>query len=169
MWWLRYKRTGLLVIGVGALGLVGAGFVIQEVYRLNPCPLCIFQRLLYIVFGVTALLGAAMPRGHKGFGLMLAGISLAGIATSIYQSFMQAFPGVINECSYTDPNLIERLVDWLGMQYPMLFMATGFCGSKEWIFLGLSMANWSLVCFTVLGMLSLALTGWILKKYQSGR
>jgi disulfide bond formation protein DsbB len=44
--------------------------------------------------------------------------------------------------------LIERLVDTLGMQWPSLLMATGFCSSKEWVFLGLSMANWSLLLFS---------------------
>ena len=29
------------------------------------------------------------------------------------------------------------------MQWPTMFMATGFCSSKEWVFLGLSIANWS--------------------------
>jgi disulfide bond formation protein DsbB len=45
------------------------------------------------------------------------------------------------------PNLIERLVDWLGMQWPSMFLATGFCTSKEWVFLRLSMANWSMLIF----------------------
>jgi len=33
------------------------------------------------------------------------------------------------------------------MQYSPLFLATGFCSSKEWVFLGLSMANWSVLMF----------------------
>jgi len=67
-----------------------------------------------------------------------------------YQTWMQAFPELVNECSYSNPNLIERLVDWLGMQYPPLFLATGFCTSKEWVFLGLSMANWSVLVFAAI-------------------
>ncbi len=60
---------------------------------------------------------------------------------------MQAFPLLATECGYSDPNLIERLVDWLGMQWPSLFLATGFCTSRDWEFLALSMANWSLLVF----------------------
>lgn len=33
------------------------------------------------------------------------------------------------------------------MQMPSLFLATGFCTSREWEFLGLSMANWSTLFF----------------------
>ena len=60
---------------------------------------------------------------------------------------MQAFPHLATECGYSDPNAIERLVDWLGMEWPALFLATGFCASRDWEFLGLSMANWSLLMF----------------------
>lgn len=151
-------RPGLLVLGLGALGLVGAGLVLQELYRLNPCPLCIFQRLMYLLLGVVALAGAAMPRGHRGWGMGVVAVAAVGFVTAGYQTLMQAFPEVVGECSYADPGPIERLVDWLGMQYPPLFMATGFCGSREWAFLGLSMANWSLACFAAFAVLALRMT-----------
>ena len=35
-----------------------------------------------------------------------------------------------------------------------MFMVTGFCTTKDWIFLGLSLANWSVVFF--LGLLGVA-------------
>lgn len=60
---------------------------------------------------------------------------------------MQAFPELATECGYAEPNMIERLVDWLGMQWPSMFLATGFCSSRDWVFLDLSMANWSLLMF----------------------
>jgi disulfide bond formation protein DsbB len=155
MRWLERltPRLGFLLLGLGAWGIAGAGFIIQEVESLNPCPLCIFQRVLYLCLGLLALLGALPPwkRGHKVVGLGFALVALGGLLTALYQSLMQARPDLINECSYTDPGLIERLVDWLGMQYPALFLATGMCSSQEWVFLGLSMANWSVVCFLFLG------------------
>ncbi|MCX8146085.1 MAG: disulfide bond formation protein B [Azovibrio sp.] len=147
-------RRGLLLLGGAALALVVAGWALQEWYRLNPCPLCIFQRLLYLLLAVVALLGAALPRAQRGASLGVAALAVAGLATAAYQSLMQAFPDVVSECSYVDPGPIERLVDWLGMQYPPLFMATGFCGSREWEFLGLSMANWSLLCFAAFAVLA---------------
>ena len=58
------------------------------------------------------------------------------MAVAGYQTWMQAFPHLATECGYSDPNAIERLVDWLGMQWPSLFLATGFCTSREWEFLG---------------------------------
>jgi disulfide bond formation protein DsbB len=79
--------------------------------------------------------------------VLIAATALAGIATAGYQSWMQLYPALAVECGYGEMNPVERLVDWLGMQWPALFMATGFCTSKESI-LGLSLANWSIPCFT---------------------
>jgi disulfide bond formation protein DsbB len=160
MRWLERltPRPGLLLLALGAWGIAGAGLLIQEWENLNPCPLCIFQRVLYLVFGLAALLCALPPlsaRGYRRAGFGLALIALGGLLTALYQSLMQARPDLIQECSYTNPGVIERFVDWLGMRYPDLFLATGMCSSQEWVFLGLSMANWSVACFLALGGLAL--------------
>jgi protein dithiol:quinone oxidoreductase len=140
-------RAWFATLSLGCFGLVGFGLNLQAMFHLAPCPLCIFQRLLYLVLGVVALAGFLLPVGRWLWATLIAGVALLGLGVSAYQSWMQAFPELATECSYTNPNLIERLVDWLGMQYPPLFMATGFCTSKEWVFLGLSMANWSVLVF----------------------
>jgi disulfide bond formation protein DsbB len=49
---------------------------------------------------------------------------------------------------FGEPTLIEQIVDWFGVRWPAMFMATGFCSSKDWLFLGLSMANWSVPLFS---------------------
>jgi disulfide bond formation protein DsbB len=145
---VRRPRAALLLLGIFAWGLVGAGLLIQDIDRLDPCPLCIFQRLLYLVIGGLAGVAALWPRRPPLAGpLLVAGVALGGAAVAVYQSLMQLAPGLVPACSYSDPGLIERFVDQLGMLYPPLFMATGFCDSKEWVFLGLSMANWSVLCF----------------------
>lgn len=140
-------RTGYAAVAAGSVGLVGAGLVLQAWLHLSPCPLCIFQRLLYLVIGGIALVAAILPAGRRLWSALIALVGLGGLATAAYQSWMQAFPHLAPECSFTEPNAIERLVDTLGMQWPSLFLATGFCTSREWEFLGLSMANWSVFLF----------------------
>lgn len=150
-------RRLLAAIGIGSLALIAAGFVIAEWYALNPCPLCIFQRVLYLLLALFALLGVALFR-YAPVRRALAGLAfltaVGGIATASYQTWLQSQPSSPFECGFGDPNLIERLVDWLGQLWPAMFLATGACSSKEWVFLGLSMANWSIVCF---GALAIAL------------
>ena len=140
-------RAWFATLSLGCFGLVGFGLELQAMLHLAPCPLCIFQRVLYLAVGVLALGGFLVPAGRPVWRGLIASLGLFGIGVAGYQTWMQAFPELANECSYSNPNLIERLVDWLGMQYPPLFLATGFCTSKEWVFLGLSMANWSVLVF----------------------
>ena len=151
------SRQRFLLIALGAFGLLASGLVIGVIYRLQPCPLCIFQRLLYIVIGLVGVYGAALPAGFRKNRIAAAGVGLAaavgGLATAIYQTGMQLFPDRVAECGFSEPTLIERLVYWLGEQWEFMFLATGMCSSKDWTFLGLSMANWSIPCFAVFGAL----------------
>ncbi|WP_428825430.1 disulfide bond formation protein B [Azonexus sp. IMCC34842] len=140
-------RAWFATLSLGCLGLVAAGMVLQDLFRLAPCPLCIFQRLLYIVIGGLALLGVLWPLARRGWAALIGGLALLGVGVAGYQTWMQAFPELATECGYAEPNVIERLVDWLGMQWPSMFLATGFCSSRDWVFLDLSMANWSLLVF----------------------
>jgi len=138
-------RAWFATLGLGCLGLVAVGMELQTLLRLAPCPLCIFQ--LYIAIGLIGLLGFALPAGRLLWSILAAVLGLFGFGVAAYQTWMQAFPHLAPECSFTDPNAIERLVDWLGMEWPSMFLATGFCTSREWEFLGLSMANWSVLFF----------------------
>lgn len=140
-------RAWFATLSLGCFGLVAVGMELQNLLRLAPCPFCIFQRVLYLVIGGLALLGFVWPGVRLLWGMLIGLLAALGVGVAGYQSYMQAFPELVTECGYAEPNLIERLVDWLGMQWPALFMATGFCTSKEWVFLGLSMANWSVLLF----------------------
>lgn len=150
-------RAWFATLALGSLGLVSIGMELQVLLRLNPCPLCIFQRLLYLLIGAIALLGAISPWLRLVWGTLAAALSLGGCAVACYQTWMQAFPHLARECGLSDPNSIELLVDWLGMRAPGWFLATGFCTSRDWVFMGLSMANWSALVFAAIA----AFSGWL--------
>jgi protein dithiol:quinone oxidoreductase len=151
-------RSLFLILAVGTLAIDVGGFGLQTVLKLNPCPLCIFQRVLFLMLFLWGLLGAALPFRIliKPIGVCILLTSLVGAATAGYQSWMQLFPeNFTNTCNNIEPNLIEQFVDWLGMIEPTLFMASGLCTSKAWEFLHLSMANWALSTFTLIALLSI--------------
>lgn len=146
----RHPRRLLLASAAAALGLVIASITLTELLHLNPCHLCIFQRLLDMTL-VLAFGLAAWRYQQRDRVLWLSGagiITLVGMAVAAYQSLDQAFPDDGFDCSNNAPNSIERLVEWLGLRWPRLFMATGFCDSVELEIFGLSLANWSFVSFT---------------------
>ncbi len=140
-------RAWFATLSLGCFGLVAIGMELQTIFRLAPCPLCIFQRLLYLVIGGLAVLGFLWPTIRLAWAGLIGLLAVLGGSVAAYQTWMQAFPELATECGYAEPNAIERLVDWLGMAWPSMFMATGFCTSRDWVFLNLSMANWSLLVF----------------------
>lgn len=143
-------RAWFAALALGCLGLAAIGMEMQAVWRLAPCPLCIFQRVLYLAVGIVGLCGFLFPAGRLLWSALASGLGLFGVGVAGYQTWMQAYPSLASECGGVDPSLIERFVDWLGMQWPSLFLATGFCTSREWELFGLSMANWSVLLFVVI-------------------
>ncbi|MDP3538734.1 MAG: disulfide bond formation protein B [Azonexus sp.] len=140
-------RAWFATLALGCFGLVAVGMELQNLLRLAPCPMCIFQRVLYLLIGGLALFGFAWPIARMAWAGLIGLLAMLGVGVAGEQTWMQAFPELATECGYAEPNLMEQLVDWLGMQWPSWFLATGFCTSRDWVFLGLSMANWSLLVF----------------------
>ncbi|WP_295585405.1 disulfide bond formation protein B [uncultured Lamprocystis sp.] len=154
-------RVVWLVTAAAAAAAVLASLVLTAWLALAPCHLCIFQRLLFMLIAGLGLL-AALTRGLvQGLaGGLIALAAVAGAASAGYQSWLQEQPPDSISCIGGQPGLIERLVEWLGQQAPALFLATGFCEEKELLILGLSLANWALLCF----FLALAAAWWALRR-----
>lgn len=150
-------RTGFAVIAALALSLVVLSLVLTELLGLSPCPLCIFQRMLYMLLIAPAVVVLVWPRSLLWSGGMALLISLGGLVTAAYQSWVQVAPDESAACEYQDPNLLEQFVMWAGEAAPSLFYAWGDCASAEWTFLGLSIANWSVAAFLFVTILLLAL------------
>ena len=150
-------NTLFLALALGALAIDAGGFGLQTFLKLAPCPLCIFQRVIYLTLTALGLIGWLLPFHaiRQFLGYLVLSLGLVGLGTAGYQTWMQAFPEQFtNACNYTEPNLIEQFVDWLGMIEPTLFMASGLCTSKAWTLFGLSMANWSSITFLLITLLS---------------
>ena len=143
-------RSAFVLLFLVSSGLLAAGLILGEVKHLQPCHLCIFQRFLYILMACFALFGALLPRWHRLWSALFFLTAGGGVLTALKQSWMQYAPDQSIECGFGDPTLLERVVNWLGGQWPEMFMVTGFCSDKDWVFLGLSLANWSGVCFLLL-------------------
>jgi disulfide bond formation protein DsbB len=143
----------IVPIAVG-LGLVGGGIVMAQTLGLAACPLCIIQRMLYLLLAVIALPGLLLGRGGRiGVALLLAVTAATGAFVAGYQVWIQRFAQEVN-CSANQP-WWERMVDWAGERVPMLFEANGLCSDPAWKFLSLSIADWSLLIFSGLFLFSL--------------
>lgn len=159
------SRVLFLLLGLSSVALLASGLILGDLLRLQPCYLCNFQRFLYLILAFFGLCGAVFARPQRLWSGLIGLTALGGVATAAQQSWMQYAPQLATECGFGEPTPIERIVDWLSFQWPSMFMVTGFCTAKDWVFLGLSLANWSGVCFALL----FACAAWVFFRCQKGR
>ena len=161
---LDQPRRLLGLIGVAGTTMLAFGLYLQHVVGLDPCPMCIVQRyaliLIIVVAGVTAF---ASRNGLlvAGSGLMTL-ISSLGAFVAARQSFLQWYPPSEASCGRDLYGMIETFP--LKRVIPMIFKGSGDCTKIDWTFLGLSIANWSFICFVGIVLLGLLLIFRQLKK-----
>lgn len=158
--WLQrlFAPRGLFAAtGLAAVGLVGGGVVLAQTLNLAACPLCILQRMLYLLLALEAgaawmLSGSPLPR--RLMALLMAATAATGVWIAAYQTWLQRFAKGVS-CTADQP-WWEHFVNWAGSQWPLLFEASGLCSEAGWKFLGLSIAEWSLIAFTSMTIAMLA-------------
>lgn len=142
------RRLLLAAIGLVGLALVAGGVVLARTMNLAACPLCILQRMIYLLLTLQALIivpWAHAPIGRLGSVIMAVTAAL-GASIAGYQTWLQRFATGVS-CT-ADMPWWEQWVNWAGAQVPFLFEATGLCSEAGWKFLSLSIAEWSLLIFT---------------------
>ena len=145
---LSPRRVFVLPFAAG-VGLVGGGLILAAVMHLAACPLCIIQRMLYLLVSLLALPGLLLPRaGRIAAGLLLFAAAATGAFVAGYQVWLQRF--AVGESCAAQEAWWERLVDWAGEKLPWLFQGNGLCSDPAWKFLSLSIADWSLIIFGAL-------------------
>ncbi|QHE88898.1 disulfide bond formation protein B [Hydrogenophaga sp. BPS33] len=137
--------------------MLAFGMYLQHVVGLEPCPMCIVQR--YALVGVAVVAGvAALFRQRIALygGVVLMGLlSVFGAFTAARQSWLQWNPPEIMSCGRDFFGMIESFP--LRRAIPMIFRGSGDCSVIDWTFLGLSIANWSFLCFAAIALLAIAL------------
>lgn len=148
-------------------GLVGAALYFQYVMKLEPCPLCIFQRVFVMITGLILLAGAwhnppGMGRRVYGGLTALAAVLGAGVAGRhvwIENLPFDQQPG----CGYSLQDMLESFP--LLKTLKLVLAGSGGCGEVTWSFLGLSLAGWTLLFF--LGFAGLG--GWLMFSTRGSR
>ncbi len=140
-------RRVLGLISAACIAMLAFGLYLQHVVGLEPCPMCIVQRyaltLVAVVSGFTALTNRT--------GLLVTGslltlvLAVFGAFVAARQSFLQWYPPEEASCGRDFYGMIETFP--LKRVIPMIFKGSGDCTKIDWTFLGLSIANWSFLCF----------------------
>tara|TARA_R100000900_G_scaffold66106_2_gene52955 strand:- start:53442 stop:53924 length:483 start_codon:yes stop_codon:yes gene_type:complete len=150
----RWVFFGLALLAVVAM-LFAAW--LEHGVGLNPCPLCITQRVFVVAGGLVALLaalhgaGALGRRIYAGLGVLLA---IGGGAVSARHVWLQSLPE--DQVPACGPSL-EYMLETLPFRetLSMVMMGDGNCADVHWTFLGMSIPLQTLLLFAAIALINL--------------
>jgi disulfide bond formation protein DsbB len=148
MTWLTPRKTFALAALACAL-LLGYGYYLQHVQGLQPCPLCLVQRGFFYAVMAVCIVAALHGRWVRLYGALAALAAAGGAAAAGRQVWLQHLPpDKVPQCG---PDLFFMLDNFpLSRTLKTLVSGTGECAVVDWTFLGLSIAEWSLLWFIAL-------------------
>jgi disulfide bond formation protein DsbB len=158
---LRAHRNALnLLAAACCFALFGYALYAQYRLGLDPCPLCIFQRIAVVALGVTFLLAALVPtrarRSSNVAAVLIGLVAIAGVYVSAKHLYIQSLPpGKVPVCGAT--------LDYMWEVFPVtevlrkVLLGSGECHRIDWTFLGLAMPAWVLIWVLALGSAGLLL------------
>lgn len=150
-----HRFTGSLLAAVALAGvlMLAYGLYLQHVVGLEPCPMCIVQRYVWVLIVLVAAVASLSPVRWRTVEWVVLGIlALLGAGVAARQSWLQWFPPEVMSCGRDLFGMIEAFP--LKRVIPMLFKGSGDCSAVDWTFLGLTIANWSFLCFVAVAALA---------------
>ncbi len=141
---------------LGALvcaGLLAYALFVQHVLFIDPCPMCVLQRVAFAAFGLVCLIGAAhgpkKARGRAIYGVLAGICGVAGGLVAAQHVRLQHLPA--DEVPACGPGLNYMLDTFPVLDaMAMVLRGSGECAKVDWTFAGLSMPEWTLFCFVSL-------------------
>ncbi|MFJ5445599.1 disulfide bond formation protein B [Methylobacillus methanolivorans] len=152
-------RRGYFLGFIASFGLVALALVIQQQYNLEPCPLCISQRIAFMALGLLFLMAALHNPGSMGrkvYGLLHVAAAVTGIGIAARHIWIQANPDkVMAECGAGFDYIMETFP--LKKALDLIFKGTGECSAIDWTLFGLTIPQLSLIAFAGLGLFAVLL------------
>ena len=154
-----YRHIQSLLMFLTILVLTTA-FYLEYSKGIQPCPLCLMQRLCTVLFGMFCLMGLCLGTLHRArivavFQMLLATF---GIYFSGRQIWLQSLP--LDNTHACMPSL-DMLIQYFSKAQVLtaLFWGTGDCAEVSWSWMGLSMPIWSALYFATM-LLASAVVCW---------
>ena len=153
------RRIGYVLGFLVCAGLMGYALYLQYGEGIEPCPLCMLQRICVTAMGVVFLVATFHNPGRAGAGvyaLLQLLIGGTGAAIAARQVWLQSLPkDQVPACGMGLNYMLETLPFTDAMR--QVLEGSGECAEKGWEFLHLSIAGWTLVFFVAMIVASFAL------------
>lgn len=145
----RYRDIGSLLVGLIAV-LLTAALVLEFGFDLEPCPLCLTQRLFFMVTGVVALVGLCVAQPSRIWPVATAITALIGMGFALRQLYLYLLPpDQIPACSAP----ISRLIEFAPFMevFTAMTMGTGNCAEAYFPLLGWNMPGYFIPLASLIG------------------
>ncbi|NOQ65227.1 MAG: disulfide bond formation protein B [Methyloprofundus sp.] len=150
-------RTWFFLGFWACFGMLAVGAYFQIVEEMEPCPLCISQRIAILLTGIVFLIAAIhnpLQKGIRIYAILGAICALAGSAISARHVWLQNLPPEeVPECSPGLEYIFENFP--LAETVKLMLNGTGECADVLWSLFGLSIPGWTFIAFIGLAGLSL--------------
>ena len=147
-------KAGYLIGFISCFFIVGLALVIQTQYHLEPCSLCISQRIIFMSLGVLFLIAAFIPPANlfkKIFTALQVLTALGGAGVAIRHWYLQANKeNMVADCGVGFDYMFENFP--LEKALKLVFRGTGDCAAIDWTFLGLTLPQLGLIAFSAFAM-----------------
>lgn len=146
---LSLQRWPWLLLAASALTMELCALFFQHVMELEPCVMCVYERLTMLAIVAAGLIGASSPNNILvrlvAFATWAVG-AVWGLLLAIEHTDYQMNPSPFATCDFY-PNFPS----WLPLHelFPWLFNPTGYCSDIVWTFLDYSMPQWLIVSFSI--------------------
>jgi len=139
---------------VACAGLMAYALYAQYELMLDPCPLCIFQRVAVIALGLVFLLAYIhhpFGWGSRVYALLVLTAAGCGAFVAGRHVWLQNLPP--DQVPSCGPGLGFMLEAFPALEVlQMVLTGSGECASVDWSLLGLSMPAWVLIAIAALGV-----------------
>ena len=151
---LQETRVVLTLILLACIGLIATAFYMEYQLGLEPCPMCIVQRIAVALAGAMALIGILHNKRDKFYLGFTAFFSAAGGASAIRHLYLQSLPpDRVPSCGPDLNYLLDN--NFVSDALVQLFIGDGNCAEVMWSLLGISIPGWVLICCAGIFLLSL--------------
>ncbi|MDS4029206.1 MAG: disulfide bond formation protein B [Candidatus Contendobacter sp.] len=159
---LPYRRSLNTLFFLACAGGLGFAYYAQFYLGLEPCPLCIFQRLALFALGIVFLLATVHnPNdwGARVYGVLIGLVAATGAGIAGRHVWLQHLPP--EQAPRCGPGL-DYLLETLPLSETVREVLTGSgeCAKVDWTLLGLSIPEWTLPLFLGLGVLGVFANWW---------
>ena len=147
-------KSGYVLGAVACFATVALALLIQTKYNLEPCPLCITQRMFFMGLGILFLIGAFVKPAsllQKIFTFLQVVTALGGAGWAIRHWYLQANKeSMVADCGVGFDYMFENFP--LKKMFTLIFKGTGDCATIDWTFLGLTLPQLALITFIAFGV-----------------